>query len=318
MIKTQTHKGARRPLIVLFGPTASGKTSLGVDLANHVGGEVVNIDSRQLYKEMPIITAMPTAEEQAGAPHHLYEVLEVSEKCDALKYAEMAKKTCEEIWGRGKVPILLGGTGFYIQSLLEGLSPIPEIDEGLIEQLNERETEALYTELSEKDAAAAKQIDALDRQKIVRALSVFLVTGQSIVEWQKLPRVGALECAPYYIALNPERQRLIDRINLRFDIMVDDGVEAEMRALYDKKYPLNLPAMTSIGAPDFYDYFDGKLPWNELVEKVSQQMRRYAKRQRTWLRGKYPHDLMVENPQTEKQTVLDGADTFLKELSAKS
>ncbi len=318
MIETQTYKGAKRPLIVLFGPTASGKTSLGVDLANHIGGEVVNIDSRQLYKEMPIITAMPTAEEQAGAPHHLYEVLEVSEKCDALKYAEMAKKTCEEIWGRGKIPILLGGTGFYIQSLLEGLSPIPEVDEGLIEQLNERETEALYTELSEKDVAAAKQIDALDRQKIVRALSVFLVTGKSIVEWQKLPRVGALECTPYYIVLNPERQRLIDRINLRFDIMVNDGVEAEMRALYDKKYPLNLPAMTSIGAPDFYDYFDGSLPWDELMEKVSQQMRRYAKRQRTWLRGKYPYDLMVENPQTEKQTVLDGADTFLKELSAKS
>jgi len=318
VIETQAYKGAHRPLIVLFGPTASGKTSLGVDLASHVGGEVVNVDSRQLYKEMPIITAMPTAEEQAGAPHHLYEVLEVSEKCDALKYAEMAKKTCEEIWSRGKIPILLGGTGFYIQSLLEGLSPIPEIDESLIEQLNKHETETLYAELAEKDVEAAQQIDALDRQKIVRALSVFLMTEKSIVEWQKLPRAGALECTSYYIALNPERQRLIDRINLRFDIMVDDGVEAEMRALYDKKYPLDLPAMTSIGAPDFYDYFDGNLPWDELMEKVSQQMRRYAKRQRTWLRGKYPYDLMVENPQTEKQDVLDGVDTFLKELSTKS
>jgi tRNA dimethylallyltransferase len=318
VINTHITQGGIRPLVVLFGPTASGKTSLGVDLANHIGGEVVNVDSRQLYREMPIITAMPTNEEQAGAPHHLYEVLDVSEKCDAIKYAGMAKNICEDIWARGKVPILLGGTGFYIQSLLEGLSPIPAAEEGLVERLMLRDSADLYAELQNKDPLAAENIEPEDKQKIVRALSVFLTSGKSIAHWQKLPKEGALECKPFYVALNPERQRLIDRINLRFDIMVDDGVEAEMRTLYDKKYPLNLPAMTSIGAPDFYNYFEGALPWEELMEKVSQQMRRYAKRQRTWLRGQYPADLIVENPQTEKQAVLDGVDAFLQSLAVKS
>lgn len=308
-------QGATCPLVVLFGPTASGKTALGVDLANHIDGEVVNIDSRQLYREMPIITAMPTADEQAGAPHHLYEVLDVHEKCDALKYAEMAKEVCADIWARGKVPILLGGTGFYIESLLNGLSPIPDVPEQVITELSAQNTEVLYQRLQGMDMAAAHVIDAEDRQKIIRALSVCVATGKSITEWQKLPREGALACTPYYVALNPDRERLIDRINLRFDIMVKDGVEAEMRALYDKGCAVTLPALSSIGAPDFYDYFDGHISKKELMDVVSQQMRRYAKRQRTWLRNKYPTDICVENPQTEKGQVLDAVHRFLARVS---
>lgn len=302
-------------MLVVFGPTASGKTGLGVKLAQAFNGVVINADSRQIYRQMPIITAMPTPEEQAAAPHLLYDFLEPDAPYSAKHYISDATNAVQHVQAQGKLPIVLGGTGFYIKTLLEGLSPVPDVHAETVQALNKRAEEEgiapLYAELKRCDPETAAEVKPADAQRIIRALSVYETTGKPLSYYQKLPKQDALSVTPYYIALNPERERLIARINKRFDIMLEEGLEQEIRALYDKGYDCTLPSLTSIGVPIFFDSFEGRTTWQNACDVTCTHMRQYAKRQRTWFRNQYPADIVLENADTEWHRVEEAVSRFL-------
>ena len=287
-------------VLVIFGPTASGKTSLGIDLAKMFNGEVVNADSRQVYRHMPIITAMPTTDEQAQVPHHLYEILEPEENFSAVKWAALAKDKIQALWAAGKLPILVGGTGFYLKTLMEGIGQIPATDEAVLAQLRnefagENRTN-LKPALTEADPVLGEKYHEKDTQRLMRALAVYRQTGKSLTQWQaEDKRIGALPADYFKLAINPDRAVLHQRIEGRFVVMQQDGLMAEMEKLLAKAPDLNLPAYKSIGLPVYDQYLKGELSLEKAHEKVVSQMRQYAKRQVTWLRHQFQADLVIEN-----------------------
>lgn len=301
---------AERKVITLFGPTAAGKTGASLHLAKAFGGEIINADSRQIYKEMPIITAMPSAEEQAQAPHHLFEFLAPDKAFSVGAWLKRAREKAEEIWSRGGVPIVVGGTGFYLKVLEEGISPMPETDMAILNgyqaRLEKEGHEVLFKELENIDPAWAAQTDPQNTHRLLRGLSIFSQTGKTLTDWQKEPREGALESDFIKLAISPERDVLNDRIHRRYQIMIEEGVLDEARYLYDKYLKgmrsdeIPPPAFKSIGLMDYAAFFKGEISEQAAHERVEQQMRRYAKRQRTWLRNSYnPHEVYQKGSQTD-------------------
>ena len=291
--------------ILLYGPTAAGKTGASLHLAKEFSGEIINADSRQIYQGMPIITAMPSADEQAQAPHHLFDFLPPTESFSVGRWLTLAKEKAEEIWARGGVPIFVGGTGFYLRVLREGISPMPETDTDILNSYQsrlEREgNEKLYEELKKIDPTWAAKTSPEDSHRLLRGLSIYKQTGKTLSQWQEEPLAGALQADFLALAISPERDVLNERIHLRYQIMVEEGVLDEARNLYDKYLkdlnPENVPppALKSIGLFDYADYFSGKITEQEAHDRVAQQMRKYAKRQRTWLRNSYGPDEVFEN-----------------------
>ena len=276
--------------VLLFGATASGKTDLAIKIAQKFDGEIINADSRQFYKEMPIITAMPSVEEFAAAKHHLFDCLEVGNDFSVAKYLEMAKEVSEKIIAKGKLPIFVGGTGMYLKVLEHGISPIPATDKNLLNDLEKLSTEDLFVKLSQEDYEMALKLTSNDRQRIIRALAVIQQTGKSLLQWQKEELVGALEYDFIHLVINPPRVVLYDRINSRAAKMLGLGVMDEVDRLY-KKYGFKREnALTSIGFDIFCDFFEGNISEKKAIEKFAQKQRNYAKRQLTWLKHQYKTD----------------------------
>tara|TARA_Y100000782_G_scaffold41136_1_gene45688 strand:+ start:112954 stop:113928 length:975 start_codon:yes stop_codon:yes gene_type:complete len=303
MVEQSTQKTShRRKAVVLFGPTAAGKTAASIHIANAFKGEVINADSRQIYQQMPIITAMPTDEERAAAPHHMFDFLAPDQTFSVGQWLNMAREKAEEIWAKGGLPIFVGGTGFYLKTLMDGISPMPETDTklqmALEAQADEKGLDFMYAELQKIDPTWAAKVEANDRQRILRGHLAYLQTGKPLSEWHKLPPEGALDCDFVCLAISPPREVLIERINNRFLKMIEEGVVEEAKLLYDK-YMKNgdrenvAPSLKSIGLPVYAEYFEGYTFLDDAHETVAQQMRQYAKRQRTWLRNSYPQDALV-------------------------
>lgn len=294
---------ADRTAFVLFGPTASGKTALAIELAQLLKAEIINIDSRQLYQEMPIISAMPTAEEFAQAPHHLYEFLKPDQSFDVMQYLSKVKEKTEDIWQRGCLPIFVGGTGFYIKTLQEGMSPVPAVSFDVIEIYNKKVEDLgiayFYEKLQEVDPTWAAQIEPTDKQRIIRGLAVHEKSGKPISYWQSLPQEGALNASFINIALQPERSILYNRINKRYEGMIETGLVAEMASLKSKGYSKDLPALTSIGIPEYFACLELDGDLQQAHEQVATKQRQYAKRQLTWLRNQFNSDIMLETPNIE-------------------
>ena len=286
-----------RQAILLFGPTAAGKTSSALALAKHFNGEVINTDSRQIYQNMPIITAMPSKEEFATVPHHLYSFLSPKKPFSVKEWLTHATQKAEDLFAVGKTPIFVGGTGLYFKALMEGLSEIPPVEQELLNALEARfykeGAQTLYKELLLVDGDWAAKIEQTDKQRILRGLSVYQETGKPLTFWQSKKRVGALNATFKKIALSPEPNILRERIYLRYQIMVKDGVVAEAKQLYDQ-FLKNLtndtvvpPAFKSIGLMDYQAFFEKKCTEEEAHKTVQTRMCRYAKRQRTWLRNSF-------------------------------
>lgn len=274
--------------ILLFGPTASGKTALAIELAKKFNGEIINADSRQFYKNMPIITAMPSVEEFNQAPHHLFECLETDSEFSVADYLQLAKQTSDEIISRGKLPIFVGGTGLYLKALEFGLSDIPNINPELFKQFNLSCVEDLYNELESLDAAMAEKLKPTDTQRIIRALGVVKQTGTSLLKWQEQPNKGMLDLDFIHLAINPEREIMYNRINQRAAKMLEQGVVQEVESVINKYGKNNLNSLTSIGFDIFLSAFNSEIPIEEACEKFAQKQRNYAKRQITWLKHQYP------------------------------
>ncbi len=312
-----------RPLaIALMGPTASGKTALALDWAARFGGEIVSVDSALVYRGLDIGAAKPTAEEQARVPHHLIDVRDPWQTYSAADFARDARLAVEGIVARGVLPILAGGTGLYFRALLQGLSPMPEADPAVRVQLEaeaaERGWAALHAELGRIDPVAAARIHATDPQRIQRALEVYRLSGRTLTDWQREARPAAerFPCRVLKLAVAPEdRAVLHERIERRFDAMLDAGFLDEMRALRalpglrGHPSPLDLPAMRAVGYRQAWEHLDGITSAAEFRDRAIFATRQLAKRQLTWLRGEL--DLRLFDPQRQSDALRDAVHAFV-------
>lgn len=275
-------------LIAIVGATASGKTSLSIELAKKYNGEIVSADSMQIYKGMDIATAKPTKEEMQGIPHHLIDFLSPTENFSVSEYVTLAKGAIDDITQRGKLPILCGGTGLYVRSLVENVKFSEEkTDEKLREELNERYKKEggkiLLKELAEFDEETAKTLHPNNGKRIIRAIEIYRTTGITMAQHIKNSKN---EPSPYDLTAigitYADRQKLYDRINLRVDIMMKNGLLKEAEDFYSR-YNSNT-ASAAIGYKELKPYLDGEVTLETAVEKLKQETRHYAKRQLTWFR----------------------------------
>ena len=276
-------------LITVVGPTASGKTRLGVELAKRYGGEVISADSMQIYKGMQIATAKPTVEEMQGIPHHLMDFLEPNQTYSVAMFVDDAKKCIEDISSRGKIPVIVGGTGLYVDSLLNNIS-FHESQRDT--ELSEKLRELYYTEgvdylldmLRKFDGESAERLETEKNPKrIIRAIEFYKTTGITITEQNKNSKSEESPYKAIKLGLNFEdRQKLYDRINKRVDLMVEAGLVSEAKRVFNSE--LSFTSVKAIGYKELFPYLKGELPLEECVEKLKQETRRYAKRQITWLK----------------------------------
>lgn len=269
-------------VIVIAGPTASGKTSLGVALAKKLNGEIISCDSMQIYKDIPICSAQPTEEEKEDIPHHLMGFLDFTERFTALDYRNLALNKIRDIVSRGKQPIIVGGTGMYFHWLIYKPDFMPEDTGEVRKSLEEKSTEVLFNELISINPET--KIKANDRKRIIRSLEVYALTGELPKDTQK-DREKDTEFDFRLFCISPEREILYEKINKRVDLMLENGMLNEVKAVYEKGVNEEHQAYKAIGCRQLIDYFKGDCTLNDAVEKIKQESRRYAKRQLTWMRG---------------------------------
>lgn len=277
------------PVVVVAGPTASGKTRLAIDIANSFDGEIVSADSMQIYKYMDIGTAKPTDEERRECVHHLIDFVEPDEDFSVAQYTELAHKVIYDIYSRGKLPVMCGGTGLYINSVIDDITfGEMESDEKLRAELGEiaeREgNEKLIEILSEFDPVSAARLHPNNVRRVIRAIEFYKLTGISISQHQEMTKQTESRYNPVMFCINYERSVLYERINRRVDIMISEGLVDEVSHLMKMGYTADLNSMKAIGYKEIAEYINGKCTLEEAIESVKQGSRRYAKRQLTWFR----------------------------------
>lgn len=291
--------GARPELVIVQGPTASGKSELAVRLAERVGGEVINADSMQVYRKMDIGTAKPSAELLARVPHHLLDVVAPAEPFSAADFRDHASRLIADIHGRGKRAILVGGTGLYIKALTRGLVESPGGNESLrreLEEQAEREgLSVLHRRLAEVDPAAAARLHPNDRIRVVRALEVFLLTGRTLTSWHEGHGFSAQPYRCLNLGIAVDRAQLVRRVEERVERMIGEGLVAEVEGLLAAGYAPSLKAMSSIGYKEICAYLAGECTLDEAVGLIKRNTCQYAKRQMTWFR-KDTEIIWVEYP----------------------
>lgn len=277
----------KKTVIVIVGPTASGKTSLSIELAKMLGGEIVSADSMQIYKKMDIATAKPTKDEMQNIPHHLMSIVEPAESFSVALYKEKALEAIEDIFARGRQPVVVGGTGLYIDTLIKNTTFFDfeksDIREKLAERLEKDGIEKLYEELMKVDPQSAEKLHINDTKRIMRALEVYYGTGKTITLQAELSHEKESCYNWLVIGLTAEnRELLYDRINRRVDIMLSDGLISEAEEFFRENQ--SSTAKQAIGYKELRPYFDGLMTLDEAVENLKRETRRYAKRQLTWFR----------------------------------
>ena len=297
---------AAPPIVLIAGPTASGKSSLALRLARATGGEIVNADALQLYRNLRLLTARPSPEEEeALVPHHLFGVADAADGWSAGRWLRAAGAVLAEIAARGRPAVVVGGTGLYFRALIQGLAPTPAVAAGerdaaggMFDTLGEP---AFRARLAEMDPAAEARIAPGDRQRLVRAWAVHAATGRSLSDWQADAQ-GALPAGGWRpVALTPPREGLYARCDARLEAMLDQGALAEVRALAARGLDPALPALKAVGYREFAAHLAGDLTLAEALEAAQRETRRYAKRQMTWLRGQFPAWPRIDAPEPEDQ-----------------
>lgn len=276
-------------ILVVAGPTASGKTGLAVELAKKYGGEIISADSMQIYQHMNIASAKPTEEEMQGIPHHLIDFVSPFESFSVADYVKLARKKIQEILKRGNLPIVAGGTGLYISSLVDNIefteeTPDFSVRERLMSEAEEKGIEVLYHRLQAIDPEAASAIHPNNKKRVIRALEIFETTGITLTEQNARSRKTPPPFTSFMLALCPPRDILYDRINRRVDVMVEEGLFDEAAALMKMGLAKEMQSMQGIGYKEAFDCLAGKITREACIEEIKKATRRYAKRQLTWFR----------------------------------
>ena len=277
------------PLIIIAGPTASGKTDLAIEVAKRVGGEVISADSMQIYKKMNIGSAKPSEEEMQGIKHHLLDVCSPSESFSLSDYVVLAHKAIKEVYDRGKIPILCGGTGLYIDTVADNIMLSEaeggsEVREKLQNELSLKGAEHMYNRLMEIDPESAKKLHINDTKRVIRALEIYCLSGETKTEADKKSKKNKKIYDYLYFAIETDRKILYNKINIRVDKMIDKGLFEEVKSLCGEIDTASSTAMFGIGYREVLWYFKGLLTASETVELIKRNTRRLAKRQLTWFR----------------------------------
>ncbi len=305
--------GGHKPVVVVAGPTAGGKSALAARLAREFGGIVVNADSMQVYRDLPVLTAQPDPAEMSAVPHRLYGFLALNDVCSAERWAMLARSEIDAAHGAGKLPILCGGTGFYLRALMQGFSPMPgvpaEVRQAARDLLDEIGSAALRERLAAGDPESAARLHANDRQRIVRAWEVLQATGTPLSAWQKLPPTAPGDLQFLSLVVLPERAALYRACDRRFLAMLERGAVAEVRRVLERRpglyRPDRAPPEGGAKALGFWALarhaWEGSEVTGETVAAVQQQTRNYAKRQMTWLRNQMPDGNFITPEQLDMQ-----------------
>lgn len=293
-----------KPVLVIAGPTASGKSGLALDAAEAFGGIIINADSMQVYAELSILTARPSAADEARAPHRLFGILPASEACSAARWQGLAVAEMEAAWRGDRLPILTGGTGFYIRAMIEGLSEIPPVPAEVRAEVQELRAEigeaAFHARLADVDAAAGRRLPPGDRQRVLRAFEVYLATGRTLTDWHAGAPVTPVPGARYLtIVLDPPRQVLNAASDARFDAMMAAGALDEAAALKALHLDPALPAMKALGVPELMAHLAAELPLAEAIAAAKQATRQFAKRQQSWFRNQIEPEIRVDAQYSE-------------------
>jgi tRNA dimethylallyltransferase len=299
-------------LILIAGPTASGKSSLALRLAEAEGGVVINADSMQLYRDLAVLTARPGPAEEARAPHRLYGILDAAVPASVAMWLELAGREIETAAAADRLAVVVGGTGLYLHALLHGLAPVPEVPDATRKEamamLRSAGSAGLHAELARRDPAMAARLRPNDRQRVLRAYEVLAATGRSLAAWQALPplRVALPERRAGFV-LMPPRAFLYERIARRLRAMIEAGALEEVAALRARSLDPALPAMKALAVPQLCAHLDGRLDLEPALADAIMQTRRYAKRQLTWFRHRLP-ELQPLDALGEDHAAMPGAD----------
>ncbi|MEO1920608.1 MAG: tRNA (adenosine(37)-N6)-dimethylallyltransferase MiaA [Sphingomonadaceae bacterium] len=287
-------KSGKPPLALIAGPTASGKTALGVALAQALAargtpGVVINADSAQVYRDLAVLSARPTEAEMDGVPHRLFGAWDGADACSAADWANAARREIENAQLAGQVPILVGGTGLYMRTLLDGIAPVPEIDPAIRVEVRDLPQDEARTALEAEDPAAAARLAPADRTRTLRALEVVRSTGRPLSDWQHEKAGGiAADIALHPLVLLPDRDWLYERCERRFELMLDGGAIEEVEALLARGLDPALPVMRAIGVPEIAALLREEFSREEAIAAGATATRQYAKRQYTWFRNQPP------------------------------
>lgn len=299
-------------MALIAGPTASGKSALAIALARRTGGTVINADSAQVYAELRVLSARPSPEEETQAPHRLFGHVAGTEDYSAARWAEEAKAEIAAAHDRSSLPVLAGGTGMYIRTLLDGIAPVPEIDPAIRAEVRALPVAEAHALLREADPEAAGRLNPSDTTRVARALEVVRSTGRTLTAWQG-ERVGgigdAIDLAP--LILLPDRAWLAERCDRRLRAMFEDGAIEEVKSLLQRNdIPPNAPVCRAIGVAEIAAFLEGSLSRDEALERAQAATRQYAKRQYTWLRHQPP----VDWPRTDSTDISKQVDSFARFL----
>ena len=307
-----------KPIVCIAGPTASGKTAFAVAMAKELNGEVVSCDSMQIYRRMDIGTAKPTADEMQNIPHHMIDVAEPDEDFSVSRYCEMATPIIDDIIARGKTAIIAGGTGLYMDSLIRGNAFAPYPSTGRRQELEDRADqegiEVLMQWLQQIDPDTAARLHLSDRKRIIRALEIYLETGETMTAHNLKTQAIPPRYSPVWFGLDfQERSQLYERIDRRVDIMLQQGLVQEIRDLLDSGIPSKCTAMQAIGYKEFVAALEGYATIDEAADLVRQSSRRYAKRQLTWFRRNQSMHWLIRSPHQGADEILEEARRIIQE-----
>jgi len=306
-----TNDSPDRPKVALIaGPTASGKSALALALAKKANGVIINADASQVYRDLRVLSARPSEAEEAQAEHRLFGTIDGAVACSAADWAALARGEIEAAHASGRLPILVGGTGLYLRTLLDGIAPIPPIDPAIREEVRARSSPENYADLTALDAEMAERLHPSDTTRVARALEVIRSTGRSIRVWQAATQGGIADRVSLRGGvLLPPRDWLYDRCDTRFEAMLASGAVEEVEALLARNLDPTLPVMRAIGVPEVAGWLCGNLSRDDMITQASMATRHYAKRQFTWFRNQSPHSW------TQVQRQLD--DSLIDEIVIK-
>lgn len=299
----------KNPVVVIAGPTASGKSQLAIDVAAALNGVILNADASQIYQGTPIISAVPTFEDKQRVEHRLYELFPNNMTGSVIEWLNKIVPEIRSLWAEKKLPVVVGGTGLYIDNLINGTTPVPEtsptIRKKVATMLEKEGVNTVYAKLTEVDKESAQHLNPNDTTRVRRAYEVWLDTGKPLSEWHKIPMLKRIPEADFFvIKIIPSQKELDDRCFERFDKMMSAGALQEAEKLYMSVSDRHLPAMKALGVPELLAYFDGKSTLEEAVALAKLHTRQYAKRQLTWFKHKTAANMVLDSYyQGEAETV---------------